>query len=157
MADRIELRRAGLADVPAVRRLTREAYAKWIPLIGREPKPMIADHEAAVRDHHVDLLYLDGRLAALIETIDQGDRLLIENLAVAPGCQRRGLGTRLLAHAEAVAAAFGHIRIWLYTNRRFEGNVALYSRLGYSIDSEEPNVDGSTRVNMSKPLAHASR
>jgi ribosomal protein S18 acetylase RimI-like enzyme len=157
MSGAIELRRAELADAAAVRQLTREAYAKWVPRIGREPKPMTADHEAAVRDHRVDLLYLDGRLAALIETIAQGDRLLIENLAVAPRHQRRGLGTRLLAHAEEIAGALGYDLIWLYTNRRFEGNVALYSRLGYREDGEEVNPDGSVRVTMSKAVLRAAR
>jgi GNAT superfamily N-acetyltransferase len=151
-----ELRRAGPADAAAVRQLTRDAYAKWVPVIGREPMPMAADYEVAVRDHRIDMLYIDGGLAALIETIDQGDRLLIENLAVSPDHQRRGLGTRLLAHAEAVAAALGHELIWLYTNRRFEGNVALYNRVGYRVDSEEPNADGLVRVNMSKLLASVS-
>ena len=31
------IRRAGPAD--AVRALTRLAYAKWVPLVGREPTP----------------------------------------------------------------------------------------------------------------------
>ena len=42
-ASRDELRQAVPADAPAIRELTRAAYAKWIPLIGREPKPMTAD------------------------------------------------------------------------------------------------------------------
>jgi ribosomal protein S18 acetylase RimI-like enzyme len=116
---------------------------------------MGADYDVAVRDHRVDLLYLDGECAALIETIDQGDRLLIENLAVSPGFQRRGLGTSLLAHAEAVAGALGYDRIWLYTNTRFEGNAELYSRVGYRIDSEEDIGGGLVRINMSKRLTAA--
>jgi ribosomal protein S18 acetylase RimI-like enzyme len=150
--DEIELRRGGPADVTAIRRLTREAYAKWVPLIGREPKPMTADYEAAVRSHRFDLLYLDGAVAALIETIDEGDQLLIENVAVAPRFQGRGLGRRLLAHAEAIAAALSRPRIRLYTNQRFEENVRLYRRLGYRIDREEP-FGGGIMVHMSKDLA----
>ena len=156
MAEHVEMRLAGTADAAAVRDLTREAYAKWVPIIGREPKPMGADYAAAVRDHRIDMLYVSGELAALIETIDQGDQLLVENLAVSPSFQRRGVGTRLMAHAEAVAASLGYDHIWLYTNRRFAGNVELYSRLGYRIDSEEEIGDGSVRVNMSKRLAVGS-
>ena len=37
------LRRAVADDAAAVRVLTREAYAKWVPVIGREPLPMRAD------------------------------------------------------------------------------------------------------------------
>jgi len=153
VSEPIALRQAVAADASAVRALTREAYAKWVPRIGREPKPMAADYEAAVRNHRIDLLYVDGALAALIETIDQGHRLLIENLAVSPAHQRRGLGSKLVAHAEEIAAALGHDEVWLYTNRRFEGNVELYSRLGYRIDSEEPIDGGMLRTNMSKRIA----
>ena len=34
----IELRQATAADAAAIRGLTRAAYAKWVALIGREPK-----------------------------------------------------------------------------------------------------------------------
>jgi hypothetical protein len=55
MSEMPELRRAVAADAAAVRALTRAAYAKWVPLIGREPKPMGADYEAAVLRHCIDL------------------------------------------------------------------------------------------------------
>ncbi len=48
MDDRVELRQAKATDAAAIRELTRTAYAKWVPLIGREPKPMTANYEEAV-------------------------------------------------------------------------------------------------------------
>ena len=101
------VRRAVPADAAAVQEVTRMAYAKWIPVIGREPRPMTADYDAAVREHLVDLLYVRGQLAALIETIPEADHLLIENVAVLPSLQGRGLGRRLMAHAEALATSLG--------------------------------------------------
>lgn len=153
MSGRLELRRAGPADAAAVRDLTREAYAKWVPLIGREPKPMVADYEHAVRHHLIDLLYLDGAPAGLIEVIPESDHVLIENLAVVPALQGRGLGQHLLAHAEALAASLGHDEIRLYTNQRFEANVTFYRKRGYRIDREEGFAGGGVIVHMSKRLA----
>jgi len=153
MDEVIALRRGSEGDADAIRDLTRAAYAKWVPSIGREPKPMAADYRAAVRNNRFDLLYVDGTLAGLIETIDQGDRLLIENVAVSPDFQRRGLGSRLMLHAEEIARSLDRKRIWLYTNRRFAGNVELYTRLGYNVDSEEPIDAGMTRTNMSKRVS----
>ena len=143
------MRRAGAADAAAVRALTRAAYAKWVPLIGREPKPMQADYDTAVQKHRVDLLHEDGRLAALIETIDRPDHLLIENVAVSPDFQKRGLGRKLVAHAEALATEMGYKEVRLYTNKLFAENVALYLKLGYRIDREETSALGIT-VYMSK-------
>ena len=153
MAD-LELRRAGAADAAAVRALTRAAYAKWVPLIGREPKPMQADYDRAVREHRIDLALLKGALAGLIETVEQPDHLLIENVAVAPSFQGRGLGRRLMAHAERLAEQQARAELRLYTNARFEENVALYRRLGYRVDREEESALGVT-VYMSKALAGA--
>lgn len=147
----ITLRTATPADAAAIRDLTRAAYAKWVPVIGREPKPMGVDYEAAVRAHRFDLLFVDGDLAALIETVDEGDQLLIDNVAVSPDHQGQGLGRRLLAHAETLAIDLGRGRIRLDTNKRFEQNVALYLRVGYRIDREAPIADGFV-VHMSKAL-----
>lgn len=146
------LRPATAEDAAAVRALTRAAYAKWVPMIGREPKPMQADYERAVREHRIDLALLADELAGLIETIEQPDHLLIENVAVAPAFQGRGLGRRLMAHAEQLAADLGRAEIRLYTNARFTENVALYRRLGYRIDREESGPLGVT-VYMSKAAA----
>jgi GNAT superfamily N-acetyltransferase len=147
----LELRQATPADAAAIRALTRQAYAKWVPLIGREPKPMTADYEKAVAKHRFDLLYLDGRLAALIETIREADHLLVENVAVSPAFQGRGLGRKLMAHAEALARASGVAEIRLYTNQRFAENIELYRRLGYRVDREE-DVKVGIVVHMSKAL-----
>ena len=148
----ISPRTATPADAQAIRDLTRAAYAKWVPVIGREPKPMGADYEAAVRNHRIDLLDQDGTLAALIEVIPEADHLLIENVAVAPAYQGRGLGRQLMAHAEGVAASMGRPLLRLYTNTLFAENIALYRRLGYAVDREE-EFRGGTVLHMSKRVA----
>ena len=154
VSEAYELRRATAADAAAARGLTREAYAKWIPVIGREPKPMTVDLDAAIRDHRVDLLCLGERIVALIETIAESEALLIENVAVSPSWQGRGLGRRLMAHAERLAAEMGYGQIRLYTNTRIAENVAFYQRLGYTITREEPFLGGRV-THMSKLLGVA--
>jgi GNAT superfamily N-acetyltransferase len=148
----IELRRAHPDDAGAIRGLTREAYAKWVPRIGREPKPMSADYEAAVLKHRFDLLYADGVLAALIETVDEGDCLLVVNVAVGSERQGSGLGSRLMAHAEEIARSLGRQRIRLFTNNLMTENIRLYRRLGYAIDLEADVGGGTVRVDMSKAV-----
>ena len=138
------LRLAAPDDANAIRELTRAAYAKWIPVIGREPMPMIADYDKAVCEHRFDLMETGGELAALLETVDAGDHLLVENLAVAPAYQGKGLGKKLLAHAETIAASQGHRVLKLYSNKAFGSNVDFYLRSGYRIEREEPFMEGFT-------------
>jgi GNAT superfamily N-acetyltransferase len=144
-------RAATAADAPLARAISRAAYAKWVPLIGREPWPMTADYEAAIRNHRIDLLHLEGEAIALVELIPQPDHLLIENVAVLPDHQGRGHGRRLMHHAEAVAATLGLRLLRLYTNQRFAENIALYTRLGYAIDRTE-TVPAGTVVHMCRSI-----
>jgi ribosomal protein S18 acetylase RimI-like enzyme len=141
------------ADAAAIAALTHEAYAKWVPVAGRRPLPMDVDYDVAVLAHRFDLIEAGAELAALIETTPDGDQLLIVNVAVKPSYQGRGLGVRLMRHAEALAAKAGLKGARLYTNKLFEANIALYAALGYRLDGEEAFPGGVVRVNMSKPLS----
>ena len=147
----VKLIQALEGDAAAIRKLTREAYAKWVPVIGREPKPMTADYTEAVKKHRFDFLYENGELAALIETVGCSDHLLIENVAVLPSFQGKGYGRMLMAHAEKLAASSNFEQVKLYTNKLFVENVELYIRLGYRVDREE-EVKGGMVVHMSKQV-----
>jgi ribosomal protein S18 acetylase RimI-like enzyme len=138
------LRRAAEPDAPAILALTRAAYAKWVPVIGREPLPMRADYSDILRNDRVDLLYVGSVLGALIHTIRKPDHLEIYNVAVAPGFQGRGLGRRLLEHAEMLATSLGYDEVRLFTNKAFAENIEIYLRVGYEIYREEPFMGGFT-------------
>ena len=146
-----EIRRAGPEDAAAIAALTRAAYEKWVPVIGRLPKPMAADYDIAVREHLIELLEEDGVLVGLVECIREPDHLLIENLAVAPAHQGKGHGRRLIAHVEALARELGLSEVRLYTNKLFAENVAFYKKLGYRVDGESA-FKGGLIVHMSRRL-----
>jgi N-acetylglutamate synthase-like GNAT family acetyltransferase len=146
-----EIRRATPADAAAIAALTRAAYQKWVPVIGRLPKPMAADYDVAVREHLIELLEEGGELIALVECIREPDHLLIENLAVAPAHQSKGHGHRLIARVEDLARALGYGEVRLYTNKLFAENVAFYKKLGYRIDGESA-FKGGFIVHMSRRI-----
>jgi GNAT superfamily N-acetyltransferase len=143
-------RRADENDAETVRALTHAAYAKWVPVIGRRPKPMNVDYEHAVRAHVIELAYEDGELAGVIELVPAADHLLLENLAVVPARQRQGLGRRLMARVEALARAQGKKQVRLYTNKAFTSNLAFYQKLGYALEREEPVKGGGFVVHFVK-------
>ena len=146
------LRRAGPADATAIRALSRIAYAKWVPLIGREPLPMTADYDRAVAAHMIDLYEIDGRLQGLIETIAADGHLLIENLAVHPDEQGKGLGDLLLKHARDLAQELGYDEIRLYTNAAFAANIAFDATRGLSEYSRQTFPKGGHLVRMKQRL-----
>ena len=148
----IRFRAAEAADAAAIRDIVRAAYAKWVPVIGREPLPMRADYDKAVAENPFDLAIEDERIVGLIETITHDDHLWIENVCVAPEAQGKGIGRLLLQRAEGKAREAGRHELRLLTNGAFEANVSLYKRQGYSVDREEPFMNGTT-VYMSKRIA----
>jgi GNAT superfamily N-acetyltransferase len=143
-------RRATSADAGVVRQITRAAYAKWIPVIGREPKPMTANHEQAVADHVIDLVEEDGRPIALIEVIPRPSHLLIENVAVLPDRHGEGIGDLLLRRADAIARSLGLRELRLYTNALFSANISFYAHRGFQEFLREPHVAGGEVVHMKK-------
>jgi N-acetylglutamate synthase-like GNAT family acetyltransferase len=146
------MRRATPADAATVRDLTRTAYAKWILLIGREPKPMTANYERAVVDHIIDLYEENGLAVALIEVIPQPTCLLIENIAVLPTQQGKGLGDLLLNHAETIAHSIHLNELQLYTNAAFISNIDFYARRGFQEFHRESFPAGGITVHMKKMI-----
>ncbi len=149
----VRLRRAGPADAPAIRRLTRDVYAKWIETIGREPRPMTADYDLAVCNHWIDILEEAGETVALIEMIPQPDHLWIQNVAVAASRQGGGIGKSLLLHAAETARQEGLSQMRLNTNLAFAANLAFYRHLGFSEAGREPLPDGGTMVYFAKSVS----
>jgi GNAT superfamily N-acetyltransferase len=149
-----QLRRATDGDVQAITELVVAAYRDYEPLIGRTPLPMLIHYEEAVRDHEVWVLELDGALVGVIELDVHPDHLWVENVAVAPRWQGRGLGRRLLLHAEAEARRRGLDRLDLLTNERYLDNIAMYTRYGY-VETHRVPHQGTDLVFFSKRLAPA--
>ncbi|MGH2454849.1 MAG: GNAT family N-acetyltransferase [Candidatus Limnocylindria bacterium] len=149
--DDVELRRAAERDAPGITRLVAAAYGHYRARIGRTPIPMRTDQAAAIRDHEVWVLAGRDRLVGVLELVTHHDHLVIENVAVTPVLQGRGLGARLLDHVETRARELGIAEIRLYTNERFVENLAIYARRGYRETHRTPT--GQTAlVHMTKRL-----
>ena len=148
----MKLRRAWLADVAEITTLVRSAYARHVPRIGREPMPMTADYGAAVRAHQVWVQDAADGIVAVLELIPAVDHLLVENIAVRPALQGKGIGRGLMAFAEREAHRQGLPEMRLFTNARMFENIALYTRLGFHETGREAFKD-SVLVHMAKRLA----
>lgn len=146
------MRIATISDAEAVTVLTKMAYAKWVPVIGREPLPMKADHAAFIQENRVDLLFSGADLVALVETVQRKEDVLIENVAVDPRFQKRGYGRRMVAQAEYLAVKAGLDVVRLYTNSLFEVNLRLYTSLGYKVERTEER-NGGVAIHMLKRMS----
>jgi ribosomal protein S18 acetylase RimI-like enzyme len=147
----VAVRRATHADVPALYVVVHEAYLLYVPRIGRMPAPMTADYAAAVQSGEAWVAEVDGAIVGLLVLVVYPGYLLIENIAVQPSAQRRGIGSRLLLLAEDEARANGLSEIRLYTNEGMTENLAFYPRHGYR-ETRRAEENGFRRVFFSKVL-----
>jgi ribosomal protein S18 acetylase RimI-like enzyme len=147
----VTVRRASPADVPALYLVIHQAYLLYVPRIGRMPAPMTADYTAAVRSGQAWVAVADREVVGLTVLIACQGYLLIENIAVLPSAQRRGIGAQLLALAEDEARAHGLGEIRLYTNEGMTENLAYYPRHGY-VETHRAEEDGFRRVFFRKQL-----
>lgn len=137
----LPMRRALAADADAVRRLVHAAYGHYEPLLGRTPMPMLTDYDVAVREHEVWVLETaDGGIAAVLELIERPDHLWIDNVAVDPAWQGKGLGRKLLRFADDECRRRGLPELGLLTNERYVANIAMYERYGYRETGREPHL-----------------
>jgi len=148
----VSVRRAGEGDVAGLAKVAAEAYRDYVPRIGREPAPMTADYAQAVRSGLTWVAEADGEIVGLLVLVARPDHLLLENVAVLPSAQRRGVGARLLAVAEDEARACGLDEIRLYTNEAMTENLAYYPRHGYT-ETHRAEQDGFRRVFFTRHLA----
>jgi ribosomal protein S18 acetylase RimI-like enzyme len=145
------IRAARITDLPTVETIVREAYEGYVERIGRPPAPMSADYGRLIGAGLVHVLEADGDTAGLVVLIVEPDHLLVENVAVSPAFQGRGLGWALMAFAEQQAAANGLDEVRLYTNEAMTENLRFYPSLGYE-ETGRVVEDGFARVYFTKQL-----
>lgn len=145
------IRPAALADLPAIERIAKSAYAPYIARIGREPAPMLEDYSCLVLAQQAWVLEEDETIAGFIVLLDAQEALLLDNVAISPEAQGQGHGRRLLAFAEQQARLASHSCVRLYTNQAMTENIALYGRHGY-VETHRAVEHGLHRVYMSKSL-----
>lgn len=149
----IEIRLATPGDLGAVRQIAREAYAVYVPRIGREPAPMTQDFAAALE---AGRLWVAGApVSGYVVAYPRGDHWHLENVAVAPAARGRGVGRALIGFVEAISRDAGAAAVELYTNACMTENLALYPRLGY-VPTGRRTEDGFDRVFFRKALSPRS-
>ncbi|MEM1302064.1 MAG: GNAT family N-acetyltransferase [Pseudomonadota bacterium] len=129
-----------------VEAIVQAAYAPWTAIIGQKPGPLLDDYCAHILAGRVYMLR-----GAVLVVIEGADHMLLDNVAVHPDQQGRGIGRGLIAFAENLARSRDHQRMRLYAHEKMTTNIALYRRLGYTV-THRARERGLDRVYMEKQL-----
>ena len=147
-----QLRRASTDDAAIITSLVRESYHHYISRMGKEPGPMLEDYVRAIEVDGVWVAECGPEIVGvLVMKISQG-RCLMDNVAVHPDWQGRGISRLLIDHAEQYTGEQGFEELQLYTHECMTESYSLYLALGFSeIDRREEL--GYQRIYMAKQVA----
>jgi ribosomal protein S18 acetylase RimI-like enzyme len=146
-----QIRRAKPEDAARIRAIARAAYAKYVPRIGREPAPMLADFAAEIAAERVVVIETAGAVHGYLIAWPKADAYFIDNIAIDPALQGRGLGRQLIDHAAREAATLRLPALRLYTNAAMSENLLMYAKLGF-IETHRAMENGFHRVYMCRNL-----
>ena len=147
----VQVRIATADDEAEVRRCVMSAYQRYVADIGREPAPMLADYAALIDDGRVRVAVDRAALLGVIVMWAEPDHLYVDNVAVMPEAQGRGIGSLLLDVALDEARRTGRQEIRLYTNELMTANLTYYPRHGYR-ETHRAQAEGYRRVYFSRSV-----
>jgi N-acetylglutamate synthase-like GNAT family acetyltransferase len=110
------IRKASTSDADRVGSVVASAYAHYVPRIGKPPGPMLDDYPQRIADEQTWVLEDAGRIVGILVLEETSSGFLLDNIAVLPDCQGKGIGRRLIEFAEAEARRRGFHEILLYTH-----------------------------------------
>jgi ribosomal protein S18 acetylase RimI-like enzyme len=111
--------------------IARAAYVKYVPRIGREPPPMLADFAADIAAGHAVVLERDGTVEGYLISWPRAETYFIDNIAVDPAHQGLGLGRQLMDYAAGEAKRHNLSTLQLCTNVTMTENLAMYAHMGF--------------------------
>jgi ribosomal protein S18 acetylase RimI-like enzyme len=151
MNARIDIRPAAEADIEPVRELVQAAYRLYLPRMGKPPGPMLDDYAERQRQGELTVALIGAEVVGIVVMVRAADHLHLDNVAVHPRWQRRGIGQALIAFVEEAARTYEVAELRLYTHVTMTENIALYTRLGFA-ETHRALEDGYERVFMRKPV-----
>jgi GNAT superfamily N-acetyltransferase len=143
----LHIRNATAGDAERLRAIARAAYSKYVPRIGREPAPMLADYPGEIAAGRVVVLEADGAIGGYMIAWPEAGAYFIDNIGVDPAQQGKGLGRRLIDHAAGEARRLRLPALRLYTNALMSENLAMYAHIGF-VETHRAFEKGFHRVYM---------
>lgn len=148
----IRIRTAEKSDAVGMKTCVEAAYRHYIPRMGKPPGPMLDDYVRVTQQHRAFVAEDNGEIVGVLVLIRAKSGILLDNVAVHPGHQGKGLGRRFLELAESEARSQGYTFIDLYTHECMIENIGMYKAFGY-VETGRKTEHGYNRVYMRKALS----
>ena len=155
--DKIQIRAGCITDSQRLSEIAQLAYAKYVPLMGKKPAPMLSCYKTHLREDVVFVAVKRSTKTLLGFAIIciKHQEYWLENIAVDPHVSGQGIGRQLLATSEQYISKFTQ-HYHLFTNVIMTENIRWYKRLGFK-EIKRSNEEGYERVYFKKHVYSTSK
>lgn len=154
--DATEIRPATQDDMAAIDTVIAQAYARYVPDMDKPPAPMLDDYGARIAAGEAYVFTRNGEISGVLILVDSPDHLMLDNIAVSPAAQGKGVGRALMSFADDEAGRRRYRELRLYTHVVMSANVAYYETLGWE-ETHRGEENGYARIYMRKRLEPANQ
>ncbi len=153
----MRVRLAAVVDIPAIIEVELSASALFMNThmdwaVGEVSTP--EELAAPIEQGHVWVAEHDHEIAGYLCGEPLGDHFYIEEVSVAAGYQRRGIGRLLIVTVADEARRQGFSALSLTTDRTLPWNAPYYERLGFRTLTSEQTPSPLAAELAAKPNAH---
>src|ERR1051325_1202771 len=107
------IRPASLDDLPEILRIVHDAYIKYVERIGKPPAPMLDDYRQHIEAQETWVMQDGADVTGVLVLTARTDYLFLDNVAVDPRFQGKGVGRALIEFAECEGVRRGYQEIRL--------------------------------------------
>lgn len=137
----MQIRPFKISDTAAVTALWEEVFPDDPP---HNASALIIGQKMKCQPELLFVGELGGAIVGTVLSGYDGHRGWLYSVAVSPSCRRKGMGTKLIKHAETALNAIGCTKINLQVRSTNAAVVAFYRGLGYEVEE---------RISMGKRFA----
>ena len=141
----MEIKQATPQDAELLHSLVQEAFAEYRTTMVVPPSALaetLEEVRAAIETGQVFLAWDGPEAVGTVRYEVHPDYLYVGRLAVPPRYRGRGVGAALMVRLEELARDKGLPKVRLGTRQSMPGNLAFYSRLGYTVVERVPHTAG---------------
>ena len=142
-------RRAKLEDHEIIKVIALKAYQKYVERMGKEPAPMRPVFE---KEDEVFVCEKDKQIVAFAIIVKINDQIILDNIAVDPAYQNKGIGNNFIEFIEQYLIKQGVNKYQLYTNEKMFENIDWYQKIGFKI-FKKVTEKGFKRIYFEKKLS----
>tara|TARA_B100001093_G_scaffold517538_1_gene599368 strand:+ start:785 stop:1297 length:513 start_codon:yes stop_codon:yes gene_type:complete len=142
------IRLAMTTGVPAIKMIARKSFERYVPLIGKLPAPMNAYFSGHVLKGTVFIAQSEKKQGSVLGyaiVIQRDGEWLLDNIAVSPEAEGRGVGSALIAAYKTFLQKRGVQRYHLHTSEAMEQNLTWYPEIGF-VETPPRLEDGFSRI-----------